>query len=368
MHYYDFALCRALVEHGVQPTLVTCDETELSAGLPFDVRHAFVGIYGSRPAWLRGLNYAKGLYWVLSRNAQREGSIVHLHYFHVPLLDWIFVRALKAKGFHVVMTAHDVVPFDAGQLDSRLLGELYRLADRVLVHTVASKEELTSTWGIRPAQVAVIHQGPYPDFAASAPRRSLQEARAFLGLTVENKVILFFGQIKRVKGLDILIRSFSMVAREYPEARLVVAGPVWKDDYAVYATLIEALELNDRVMTRLEYIPDEQVSLYFQAADVVVLPYRKVYQSAVLFMAHSFARPIVATAVGGLAEVIQDGQTGYLVPPDDEHALALALCKVLADTPAAEQVGLQGKRWVEQHSSWSSIAGQLADLYRDLRR
>ena len=75
---------------------------------------------------------------------------------------------------------------------------------------------------------------------------------------------------------------------------------------------------------------------------------------------------MVVTDVGGLAEVIQDGQTGYLVPPDDERALASALCQVLTDTPAAERIGLQGRYWVEQHYSWSGIACKITDLYRDL--
>jgi D-inositol-3-phosphate glycosyltransferase len=368
MHYYDFALCRALVQHGVQPTLVTCDETQPDADATFAIERAFVRIYGSRPAWQRGLNYARGLLWVLSRTPYRHGRIVHLHYFHVPLLDLLFVWALKRRGFAVAVTAHDVVPFDAKPSDLPALGRIYRLADRVIVHTVASKEELTSSFGVRPDKAKVVHQGPYPDFAGAAAQRSLDEARLLLGLPMRDRVILFFGQIKRVKGLDTLIRSFDKVLGAWPNARLVIAGPVWKDDYKVYADLIETLQLGDRVVTRLGYIPDDQVPAYFQAADVVALPYRKVYQSAVLFMAHSFARPVVATAVGGLAEVIQDGETGWLVSPEDEDALAAALCKVLADASAAERVGLRGRRWVLQHYSWSGIARQVADVYDALVR
>jgi len=366
MHYYDFALCSALVEQGIDPTLITCDETESHAILPFSIKRAFVGIYGSRPKWQRGISYARGLLWVLSRVPSRDGRIVHLHFFHWPRLDELFVRALRSRGFAVVVTVHDVVPFDAGTSHLPALHGIYRLADRVVVHTVASKEELTSAFGRCPDEVEVIHQGPYPGFAARAPQRSREEARALLGLPRRDRIILFFGQIKRVKGLDTLIRSFDKVLGVYPTARLVVAGPVWKDDHQTYADLIKGLHLTDKVVTRIEYVPDEEVPIYFQAADVVTLPYRKVYQSAVLFMAHSFARPIVATAVGGLAEVIRDGETGWLVPPDDEDALASALCKVLADPADAQRIGLQGKQWVEQQYSWSRIACDLARLYRDV--
>ena len=266
----------------------------------------------------------------------------------------------------MLVTAHDVVPFDAGQVDLLALRGIYRLVDRAVVHTVPSKQEFVSLTGSREDKVSVIHQGPYADLASAAPHRSPQDARALLGLPGDDQVILFFGQIKRVKGLDTLIRSFRQVRTIRPNARLVIAGPVWKEDPTLYTSLIHALQLDDKVVMRTKYIPDEQVPLYFQAADVVALPYRKVYQSAVLFMAHSFGRPIVATDVGGLAEVIQDGETGRLVPPDDEQALALALCEMLADGPGAERMGLQGRHWAEQQYSWSAIAGQTAQLYRDM--
>jgi len=366
MHYYDLALCRALVEHGIQPVLLTCNETEASDDLPFDVQRVFVDIYGSSPSWQRGLRYARGLWWVLSRNPARDGRIVHLHYFHVPTLDWLFARALKLRGFKVVVTAHDVVPFDADPRDLRPLVGIYRLADRIIVHTATSRDELATALQIDRRKVSVVHQGPYPDFAVAAPRRGVDEARRLLGLETDGKAILFFGQIKQVKGLDTLIRAFAEVLRQHPDARLVIAGPVWKDDFDVYARLIDSLQLRDRVVARVGYIPDGQVPLYFQAADVVALPYRRVYQSAVLFMAHSFGRPVVATTVGGLAEVVQEGSTGFLVPPDDERFLAGAILKALDDPQKAERMGAAGKRWVEEHYSWRGIAGQVAQLYRGM--
>lgn len=366
MHYYDFALCRALVAQHVEPVLITCDETIVDTEVPFAVDKRFQGIYGTRPAWQRGMRYALALAGVLGHSAVDKARIVHLHYFHVPALDWLFVALCKARGLRVVITAHDVVPFDARPSDVSFIKRIYRLADRVIVHTPASANELQALVAVSPARVAVIPQGHYSQFASALPTPDPGSARERLGLPANGPLVLFFGQIKRVKGVDVLIRAFAHVHRALPDSHLVIAGPVWKDDVRIYESLIAELGLSDCVMRRFEYVPDEHVPLYFAAASVVALPYRKVYQSAVLFMAHSFARPVVATSVGGLAEVIVDGRTGYLVPPEQPAALAASLTRMLQDPVAAERMGLAGKQRVEDHYSWVTIAARIAHLYRQL--
>ena len=126
--------------------------------------------------------------------------------------------------------------------------------------------------------------------------------------------------------------------------------------------------LEAEVITRIEYVPDEEVGLYFSAADVVVLPYTESYQSAVLYMAYSFARPVVASAVGGLTEVVEDGRTGLLVPPADASQLANGLLAFLKDTAAARAMGERGRVLVETKFGWPEIARQTAEVYRGVLR
>lgn len=362
MHYYDIPLCRALAQQGLELTFITCDETEVTDITGFAVQRTFSGIYGSRPMWLRGLNYVRALLAILCLVVSYRPSIVHLHFFLLPPMDWLFLRALRAMGIKVVTTVHDVIPFDAKPYQRRLFRALYSLSDKVIVHTEASRQELIDLMGVTSHKVAVVAHG-IPSYFTAVRSVPKAEAKRALGLAPEAKAILFFGQIKHVKGLDVLIRAFASVQKHRPESWLVIAGPLWKDDFEPYAKLIRELGLQKNVLIDLRYVPDAEVPVYFHAADVVALPYYRIYQSGVLLMAQAFGRPVIASAVGGLAEVICDGETGWLVPPGDHAALAGVLRRVLADTESAEAVGQEGRRWVEEQYAWPKLAAQIKTLY-----
>jgi len=366
MHYYDFALCDELRRAGVDVTLLTCDETaacNAPAGLA--VRYPFQRIFGADPAPLRAYRYWRALSRIAA-GAVREGvHIAHVHYFLLGPADLIFLRRLRHQGVKIVITAHDVIPFNARFHTRALFQQLYGLADALIVHAEQNRRELLAQFHLDPARVVVIPHGHYlPYTGETLPSRA--EARAKLDLDPERPVLLFFGQIKRVKGLDTLLRALPAVIAVHPETLLLIAGQVWKDDWGRYQALIEELGLADHVRARIAYIPDEEVAAYYRAADVVVLPYRRIYQSGVLLMAWSYARPVVASNVGGLAEVVRDGETGLLVPPDDPAALAGALNELLADRAWGEAMGVAGRRLVEQEFAWDKIAARTAELYRKL--
>jgi glycosyltransferase involved in cell wall biosynthesis len=238
---------------------------------------------------------------------------------------------------------------------------IYRLARRIIVHTESSRTELLNYGIVPPERVAVIPHGHYMPYVHRLPSR--REARQRLGLPGEAPAILFFGQIKRVKGLEVLLRALPGLTERHPSARLVVAGKVWDDNWSRYAALIEELDLGRRLHLHLRHIPDEEVASFFVAADAVALPYHHVYQSGVLLMALSYGRPVVATRVGGMAEVVQDGESGYLVPRDDPQALARALARLLADPEAAEAMGCRGRALVTERYAWSRIAALTCKVY-----
>jgi len=366
MHYYDFALCGALWKLGVEPLLVTCDETEgYATSLPYQISYPFRGIYGEKNLLIRGFNYLRALWQILPEAPASRAQIAHFHYFHLPLADYAFISLLKRRGLKIVITAHDVVPFTAGLLSKWIVGRIYQAADKLVVHAHSNREAILNSFGVLREKVEVIPMGPYFDLHLDT-NLSQEVAREQLGIPAHKEVILFFGQIKRVKGLDHLVRAFQIVSSRRPDSLLLIVGPIWKDDFSKYEDLIDELSLKDRVISRPEYVSDQELALYFSAADLVVLPYTKVYQSAVLFMAYTFSRPVVASAVGGLAEVVKDGETGYLVPPADEVRLAEAIEKTLADKGRAEEMGRVAREMVETTYSWQKIAAETKKVYETL--
>jgi glycosyltransferase involved in cell wall biosynthesis len=151
------------------------------------------------------------------------------------------------------------------------------------------------------------------------------EARARLGLGQDEPVLLFFGFVRRYKGLRNLIRALAAVREQLP-ARLLVVGEFWEDERP-YRDLVRQLDLEGAVEFHNTYVPNEEMAVYFSAADAVVLPYLEATQSGVAQIALGFEKPVIATSVGGMAETIADGQTGLIVPPGDNAALSAAIVR-----------------------------------------
>jgi glycosyltransferase involved in cell wall biosynthesis len=362
MHYYDFNLGKALVDQGVEVTLLTSDETDIPADLSFEARMTFRGIFGPGRAPSRGWRYVKALARLAARRPHPQGEVAHWHFFLVPPADYVLLRWMKRRGFKIVITAHDVVPFD--RAPSALLGRLYGLADWIIVHAESNRQEMLDLFAIPAARITVIPHGNYIPNLGELPTQKAAKRR--LGVDPDQPLLLFFGQIKRVKGLDHLLRALPLVLDQIPQAQLCIAGAVWKDDWSRYAALIDELGLRDHLLLHIGHVPDERVPDYFAAADAVVLPYNRVYQSGVLLMACSYGRPVVATAVGGMAETLRHGETGILVPPRDPATLAEAMVCMLADKETAEIMGRQAQAWVQAAYSWDTIAAKTKALYAEL--
>jgi glycosyltransferase involved in cell wall biosynthesis len=363
MHYYDFELCLALQSAGIDVTLLTCDETErMNVPQALPVRYPFQGIYGDASKLVRGLRYLRALFTVSTAMSRHQIPLIHLHYHHFPPLDHLFVRWLHLLGKRSVLTVHDVIPFDAQNTQLGWLRRIYHRADCIIVHAQDNYETMMQAFDVPAERIHVIPMGPYLHFADEHAVPPAQ-ARQGLGLDTDTPVILFFGQIKRVKGLEYLIRAFRQVVSKCPTARLIIAGPEWKESFEGYAALICELGIGEQVSTRIEYVPDDEVGTYYSAADIVALPYTEAYQSAVLYMAHSFRRPVVATTVGGLPEVIVDGESGLLVPPADADQLAEALLTLLQDPDRARTIGEYGRSLVETEFGWRDIALKTAQVY-----
>ena len=360
MNYYDFGLCDGLVDAGIRPTLYTCDETTVPPNLRFVVQSVYRRIFGRDPAWRRGLRYVAGSCRALVGARWNGIRIAHFHIFQISALELFNVLLAKLLLTRVVITAHDVEAF-RGEW-SLIKSSVYALADCVIAHNQVSQRELIRVLQLPESKIHVIPHGNY--LGQIGKLTDGAEARACLKLAAESRVLLFFGQIKEVKGLELLLDALAVVKDTVPEVVLVIAGKMWGQEFSVYQSQIDRLGLADHCISHIRYIADAEVADYYTAADLVVLPYKKIYQSGVILMAMSYGKPVLASDLDGMSEVIEDRVTGFLFRSDDAQDLASKLIAVLADRPQMAAVGARGEDLMRARYGWTQIGRLTAECYR----
>lgn len=212
-----------------------------------------------------------------------------------------------------------------------------------------------------PARVADCPHPVYDFGVPGRPRKTRAEARAALGLPADARIALFFGFIKPYKGVVHLLRALPRLRDRYGADgfKLVVVGDVY-GDRAPYDEARRAAASDAVLDWREGYCPDEEVEDHVLAADLLVLPYVSATQSGIVQVAYAYDRPVVSTAVGGLPEVVRDGETGFLVPPEDPDALADAVIRFF-DEGRAEAMG-RAVAAERAKYSWDRLAATLEEL------
>jgi len=280
----------------------------------------------------------------------------------------LLIMYYKILGKRLVLTAHNVNGEAREGRDSGLnrfsLRVMYTLADHIIVHTNGMRTELFQRFGIEPAKVSVIPHGAYDTTGCSG--LSQNEARRTLSVGLDRKVILFFGAIDRYKGLDILVESFLDLLKQDPSYMLVIAGmPKHGERYLSESMQsLHGHRQGSDFLLRPEFVPDGERELYFAAADCLVLPYRDVSQSGVLFLSYSFGLPVIATDVGSFREDVIDGKTGFLAPASRE-GLAAGIRRyfgsnLYAQLPAKREVI---RRWSQWKFDWHKIGSDTKRVY-----
>lgn len=363
-HYYDFGLCRGLMAAGCRVSLYTCDETADPAIPGLSFYPCYRGIYGRGSRLMRMQRYVRGTLDALSKASKSGEIIFHFQVFNDIIPELIVITLAKLFGRKIVLTVHDVSSL-AGPVSwkRRLTGWVYRRADRIIVHNKVSMQELVSI-GLPSQKIFVIPHGNYLDSMRQMP--SSAEARRALGIAEDAKVVLFFGQIKEVKGLDLLIEALPAVARDVPGVLLLIAGRPWKTEFARYDALIDTLRIRERCNLNIGFISDADVATYYAAADVVALPYRRIYQSGVLLMAMTYGRAVVVSDLPGMTEMVTDGTNGYVFALNSKGTLAEALVRALKSDRERVEIGTRALQYVRVEHDWKRIGAATAQLYRSL--
>jgi glycosyltransferase involved in cell wall biosynthesis len=324
-------------------------------------RPIFNRIYGHDNRWVRGLRYIKGALLTAVETIASAEKVCHLHVYGGAIRELTFVLLLRLCARRVIITVHDVESFSPLATNRTIIGNVYRLADRLIVHNQVSKRELVKTLRVPEERIEVIPHGNFIN--NTLEKYDPAEARRKLGIGERKRIILFFGQIKEVKGLDVLIEAIPEVIHEIPDAMLIVAGRPWKSDFSLYERQIDSLNIRDRCALHIRYIPNEELALYFAIADLVVLPYRRIYQSGVVLMAMSYGRAVVVSNLPGMIEMVTDGQNGYVFAEGSPDDLAKQLIRALKDDKGRNEVALRALSYIRERHDWEKIGATMSRVY-----
>jgi D-inositol-3-phosphate glycosyltransferase len=275
----------------------------------------------------------------------------------------------RVLGKKLVFTAHNV---NAGKRDSndswlnRLSLKIqYNLSDHIFVHTKGMKNELVADFPVPSDKVSVIPFG----INNAVPNSSLSsaEAKRRLGVDSSDKTMLFFGNIAAYKGLEYLIAAFDELLKSDRSYRLLIVGkPKGPGSYWNQVRgAIGHRGIGDRVIEKIEYVPDRETEWYFKAADVLILPYTHIFQSGVLFLGYSFGLPAIAADVGSLREEIIEGKTGFIFKAQDSTDLTTAIRNYfeseLFRNFESRRAGI--KNYANERYSWDTVAAITTAVY-----
>jgi glycosyltransferase involved in cell wall biosynthesis len=349
---YDHALCAALGAAGAEVELFT-SRFAYGSVPPAEgyARHEtfYLGAASARDARARrALKLAEHVPDMLRyRRAARRADVVHFQWLPVQQLD----RHLLPSGRPLVLTAHDVLPREPRLGQRAAQQRLYEHFDAVVVHSEHGRLRLTGELGVDPGRVHVIPHGALTHLTVGTPDPPPPPAA-----NAERPVVLCFGLMRPYKGIDLLLEAW----RGIEGAELWVVGMPRMD----IAPLQAAAPAGVRFVPR--FVPDAELGTYFRRADLVVLPYREIDQSGVLFTALAFGRPLLLSDVGGFPEVAATG-AARTFPSGDAQALREQILGLLGDPAARAAMASAARSAAGGEYSWARIAERTLALYRSLK-
>ena len=364
---YSLCLCRGLEAAGAQVELVTVEGRKA----PFPITFAMHRWAPSKDQevskagkLINYLKYLSTLFFYTARASRKQPCVVHFQFFRRPRIESVYLLLLRLTRAKLIYTAHNILPHESRKIDWWLKGLVYRSVHDIIVHSSFIKRALLDAFPMRASKVHVIPHGNF-DHYLSAEDPSKEEARKRLGLDKDAKVLLFFGYIREYKGLDELLEAFPSAASNDEKLRLVIAGSPHTDTLKkTYTSSIERSGVADRILFHAKFIDSKDVSTYFAASDLVMLPYKNIYHSGIIHLAYSYGRPVLATNVGDFSETIEAGRTGYVLKENTAKQLAQEIVASCSNMEDLEKMGDYARKLSRTKYSWQDIGKATLQVYR----
>ena len=275
--------------------------------------------------------------------------------FLAPCLGTILKIAKKNKYTKVISIVDNMIPHEKRIGDRLLTNYFVKTVDGFIAMSEKVKNDI-KTFSHKPVSIS-----PHPIFNHFGDPITKLEARLQLGLPKEDKIILFFGYIRKYKGLDLLIHAMANEAIKKLGIQLMIVGEFYEDASA-YHDLVSSLGLQDQIKFYSNYIPDGEVKNYVCSADFIIQPYKNATQSGVTPLAYHFQKPMLVTNVGGLADTVPNLKTGIVVAPTTQAiAKGIETLYELGENNFIPNIKEEKKKY-----SWAQMTEKFLALYQQL--
>lgn len=307
------------------------------------------------------LNYCSAYRFIVEKAVREKFDIVHAQWFQLSPVDYFYLKKLKKHGIKLVVSVHDILPFNEKKYDMFFHKKLYETCNHIIVQAEVNRDRFAELFPECKGKISFIPHGHFLDFVE---KHDMKAAREYLNIPQDKIVLLFFGQIKKVKGVGLLLEAFGKLAQKRDDLYLVIAGSVWKDDFAPYQEIINKYQLSEEVLkTDIRFIPDEEVGYFYSACDIAMMPYLDVYQSGVIHLVYAYEKPAVATAIAPFMEIVEDGVTGYLCQPNSTDDLMRTIERAVSEMERFNELGRKGHLRIKEKYSWEKISSRITELY-----
>lgn len=396
MAHYAYQLCNAMCGHAASVTLVTSTNYEL-AGYPrkFELRDTMklweqhstaaalpeenrVRRFGRRAyrkvrRVFRGARLVFEWFKITRYLLKARPDVVQFGAIEFPF-EALFLRHLKSRGLTLTQICHEFEQRESSEnflvrLNNRLLASVFHTFSAIFFHSQSNIDRFRELYPeVPPERFHLIAMGNEQIFPGANHHAAIKDTLLErYNLNGDEKIVLFFGTLTPSKGVPDLLNAFQQIQAQDSQARLVIAGMPLKyiDINALYH---QVAELGIQPATRFDprYLPMEEVGPLMELASVVVFPYKNATQSASIQTAYTFGKPVVATRVGGLPDVVVDGESGFLVEPGAPDQLSEAILKILTDPRLAGRMGEYARQLSETRFAWGPIAGSIVSVYKRL--
>ncbi len=294
-------------------------------------------------------------------------EVIHVQYLplltsRVPL-DCFFLHLCRLRGSKIMLTVHDLLPHDTGDLYRSQFAELYAFVDGIICHSEHVRARLQDEFSVPRSKVSVIPHGPF--FYDRAVDKA--EAATVKELVPEENalLVLWQGIIFPYKGVDLLLEAWREVETKVPGAWLLIAGTGSPVILKEVRDQVQRLQLR-RVKLELTFISTDRLVAIYRAADLVVYPYRNITTSGALATGLAFNKVIVASDLPVFRELLTAGQNSVLVPSGDSAALSQAIADLLQDTDRRSQIACSVREMDFGDETWLNIASQTRQSYLSL--